>query len=411
MTEGANASNVSVSGDYLGNIHVVWQDRGSIFHAMWNVTSEEWNAPDLVSKSGCCPIVICDGTPNTHVIWIEKENHGRSFLAHTYMDPYGNWTGMVAVTPKEGRVSELAATIDDKNGLHVAFKMELDLGKGFDLYYVHRRAGREWDPYRRLAEATEGRIRTPSIAVDDDGFVHVVWVQGAGDRSRIYSRSWRGGWEEAKTVINSSTASNPYVCSDEDGNLHLVWEDRPNGTNVPAVFYERYWKIGVWSYPIIIGRGQPGRPRCPPRVVVSPRTQNVNVLWTVDRGGTGTVIFARLQGNRRLDVLRAASSAQASLSEAKQQVLHSRKAQDKLADAQKAFDDGVEFLRKIDPGSALSRFQSCSNLIDEAQSIEDAYKQKYGKRMGITFAAAGMIVAIVILVGWAVARRRESESG
>ena len=409
LTQGAQASNVSISGDYLGNIHCVWEDATGIFHSMWNVTSEEWSEPELVSRDGSSPIVICDGTPNVHVLWIQRGTGGRSYLAHRYRDPYGNWTQIVAVTPKEGRVSDISATIDDRNGLHVALEMELESGKGFDLYYVHRRAGREWDPYRRIAEASGGEIHTPSLAVDDDGFVHVLWVQGDAGQSKIFSRSWRGGWEEAKVLINSPAASNPYISSDEDGNLHLVWIDAANDTaGGQAVYYRRYWKIGVWSYPGIVSDRTPADPVCPPRVVVSPRTQNVNILWTESRGKVGTVMFAKLLGERRLDVLRAASRAQTSLGEIRNHVLHSRKAEDRLKEAEAAFDEGVELLRKLDPGSALSRFKSCVELVDQAQELEDAYKESYGKRMGAAFAAAGLVVAVLILCGWAIARRRQT---
>ncbi len=227
LTEGAQTRNAAISGDYKGNLHCVWENRGSIWHRMWNVTSEEWDEPYLISDNAINPVVVCDRSPNTHVIWIQKaDSSGQSpaYLSHRIMDSYGEWSEPTSFSPENAYSCEAAMGVDQRNGLHVVWKMTYDPDKPFDMFYAYRQAGRDWNPFERILDGSDRIIENPSIAADKDNFAHVVWGERSQGASQIYYRAWKGSWEEPMQLTESAgSAANPVIATDDGLNIHVLW--------------------------------------------------------------------------------------------------------------------------------------------------------------------------------------------
>jgi len=410
LTEGGDAENAAISGDYMGNLHCVWEDEGRIYHRMWNATSEEWDKPFLVSENASDPIVICDRAPNTHVLWIQSDDSTprHTFIVHRYVDAYGKWSEPSTVSPKTAFCGEMAAAVDRRNGLHVVWKMTFDSGKPYDMFYAYRQAGREWSPFQRILDGSEVTMRNPAIAADPDNFVHVVWEQDVGGTSQIFYRAWKGGWEEPRRLTNSSgSATHPVIETDDGENIHVVWEDtrsHPN-SDLGEVYYKRLWPMGLWTLPYRLteDRGSQGTP---PRLEVSPRSRDLHIVWSDVVGGRNRVFHMIWPGQRHEDASRAASRAMSEISDVRRQPFVSPKAKAEFDEALKAYQSGLDSLKRFDIPNANDNFKRCLGLIEKGRVLEEEYKEQRGKMMGISLAGAGMVAGVVVLVAWGIYRRR-----
>lgn len=117
--------------------------------------------------------------------------------------------------------------------------------------------------------------KNPSIAIDSEGNIHVVWddtTQGwwnpSGSDSEIFYCNYTStnGWSNAtvisddKTNWNSDYSKDPEIAVDEDDNIHVVWEDDTDGAwwgNDKEIMYTRNLGYG-WSDAIVISDDNTG---------------------------------------------------------------------------------------------------------------------------------------------------------
>jgi len=77
---------------------------------------------------------------------------------------------------------------------------------------------------------TDSDSMRPSIAVDSEGHIHVVWSERVnGGAGEIYYKYWNGTeWSIPVNISNSSAfeSTNPQVAADNTGRAHIVWEEQ-----------------------------------------------------------------------------------------------------------------------------------------------------------------------------------------
>jgi hypothetical protein len=413
LTEGAEARDAAISGDYQGNLHVVWEEDGTILHRMWNVTGEIWTPATILAGNSSSPIVLCDRSPNAHVVWVQNAAPGPigtpSYLCHRYMTPQGEWTNATLISPTGAYSIEPAAALDSRNGMHVVWKMAFDPAKAHDLFYAYRQAGREWGPFERILNGTGLSISCPAITADKDNFAHVVWVDESDGGSDIYYRLREGDWEDPKLLIDSTgRAFSPVIVADEGDNLHLVWQDtRESGDpDLADVYYQRLWPLDIWSSPQRI-TGTDSELGPAPRIEVSSRTRDLHIVWSEIIGGTSVVLHSIWPGQRTSDVTRTASRARSDIAEVERQPFVSPDAKEKFEAGLASYEAGIESLRNFDVETAQDHFEACRDLIEEGNALETEYKENRGKTIGLTMALAGLIAAAIILLPWAILRGQE----
>jgi hypothetical protein len=414
LTEGADARDPAISGDYQGNLHVVWEEDGRILHRMWNVTGEIWTPATTLANDSSSPIVLCDRSPNAHVVWIQRvepDPDAPSYLSHMYMTPQGDWTNATPISPTEAYSIEPAAALDSRNGMHVAWRMTFDPDKAHDLFYAYRQAGRDWGPFERILNGTGRSICCPAITADRDNFAHVVWVEETEEGSDIYYRRRQTGWEDPKLLIDSpGRACSPVIGADEGGNLHLVWQDTGESGDPGRadVYYQRLWPLDIWSTPQRITGADSEYPLGPaPRIEVSSRTRDLHIVWSEIRSGASRVLHSVWPGQRTSDLMRIASRARSDIAEVERQPFVSPDAKEKFEAGLASYEAGIDSLRNFDVEAAGQHFEACRQLIEEGNALETVYKENRGKTIGLTLALAGIIAAAVILVPWAILRGQE----
>jgi hypothetical protein len=115
-----------------------------------------------------------------------------------------------------------------------------------------RDGGISWRELGTLPSRSSDRV---SIAVDDEGIVHVVWTEGNGESSQIYYSNFTSGkWSIPVRLSDGRWYSGyPSLAIDSEGELHVVWYGF-DGSNY-QVFYTR--TVGLrWAEPIKLTQGR-----------------------------------------------------------------------------------------------------------------------------------------------------------
>ena len=120
-----------------------------------------------------------------------------------------------------------------------------------------------WQAPVRISTATDmenyeqGR---PSIAVDSDDYLHVVW-NGPLDNTWYDRRVWYAkctvNWTTPVLIYNENTYDqiNPSIAIDSNDYLHVVWFAKgPPSYNRYQIYYTKY--VDSWSTPISISTAE-----------------------------------------------------------------------------------------------------------------------------------------------------------
>ncbi|MEM3042437.1 MAG: BNR-4 repeat-containing protein [Thermoplasmata archaeon] len=100
------------------------------------------------------------------------------------------------------------------------------------IYYANSKDnGTTWSASIQVNQTSTGQQSVPSIAVDSDGTIHVVWDDSRSGAHVYYARSTDGGasFGAAKKLDSSTgTARYPCICTSPSGRVTVAWEDTRN---------------------------------------------------------------------------------------------------------------------------------------------------------------------------------------
>jgi hypothetical protein len=83
-----------------------------------------------------------------------------------------------------------------------------------------------------------GSSKEPSIAIDNNDTIHVVWQDDTGywggDTEILYVSNTGSGWSNVSCISdvygwNDGSSDKPEIAIDINGTVHVVWEDTSNG--------------------------------------------------------------------------------------------------------------------------------------------------------------------------------------
>ncbi len=163
------------------------------------------------------------------------------------------------------RVSSYLTLFDDGQSYHVAGSL-LHSGD-WDVIYLTSPDGRAWFSEWIIEDPAENPVYdyTPEIAVDDSGFVHIVWARrpnGNGNWRVVYGRRnpVTNEWDTVSLTPSSVDAWQPHI-SFSEGLLTVVWTDYRDGANVYLLTSDdrgRTWSV---PFPISAAGGYVAQPR------------------------------------------------------------------------------------------------------------------------------------------------------
>ena len=171
---------------------------------------------------------VISGSDGTHVVWEEAGS-----LYHSHGDDT-DWTEPVSIAVGDSH----AMAIDGDGWPHLVWANETD-GK-FRIYHG-KWNGADWGSSQTVFETSIGQSGAPDIAVSVSigGSIHVVWADYYAGKSRIYyaksedGRTWfEGGW------IPGASGSVPALAIGNDGTIHVAWQDAGElGNTQNDIFY------------------------------------------------------------------------------------------------------------------------------------------------------------------------------
>jgi hypothetical protein len=150
------------------------------------------------------------------------------------------WTEPVVIYSTTGVASNPILVADPSGDLHFFVTSISTNGDGTlasgspgSLVYSRLHAGRWSPPVDILVTPGGGQVSQPSVALDDQGYLHVVWKGGAGSQL-YYSRAYvteagsAAGWTTPTTLSDEQLAPGTFgipmsLVSSHDGKLHLVY--------------------------------------------------------------------------------------------------------------------------------------------------------------------------------------------
>ncbi|HEY3857869.1 MAG TPA: carboxypeptidase regulatory-like domain-containing protein [Verrucomicrobiae bacterium] len=300
--------------DQLGNINVVWQDPslGIMYAQVGPDGTVTVPATSMYKSTGYgFPHIAVDSTGNSHIIATTfsfggliyiKVSGGKQvalnafFMSPTLADNESDLTPAIAINPATQLpvvVADVQTELDEWEGVfdpievpvYSAFIASESLDNSGNPI-----AGSIFEAWYDLETATPNYdVSYPSVAVDNNGNPHVVWIYQDPSLSGLtvgYANSTTDVYNEIADTPNvSGLEGRPIIIRGYDGNLDVVWS-----TTASSVVWEQLNPQGVVlvdnsivSQPQAIARW-PGLASAPGQLVCS---------WTDSREGTNSQIYAR----------------------------------------------------------------------------------------------------------------------
>jgi hypothetical protein len=264
-TESATSSSwyASLAVEPDGTVHVAWEDHadyagsgadGDIFYKQ-KPGGGSWSTTEVVSGDSTGdssnPSLAVDPDGTVHVAWEDQTDYagaGGDWDIFYKKKLFGGSWSLTEVVSTESVVASMESSlaVGPYGAVHVAWQDLTDYagsGSDWDIFYkkkpaeVWQPAGIEggWSTTEIVTTESFGFPSSrPSLAVGPFGTVHVAWMEltnyaGSGDDADIFYKRKSPGdsWSLTMLICNRSSArsENPALAVDNEGMVHIVWED------------------------------------------------------------------------------------------------------------------------------------------------------------------------------------------
>jgi hypothetical protein len=202
------------------------------------------------------PSMALDSKGTVHLVWNDDtpgygQAAGNEQILYAFKPKGDSWTAPVNVsnTLYSGRFPSIA--VDNNDNLHLAWQQWIS-GRGWVIFYSQKHPDSTWSIPETII-ATGGNV-TPKIGVDNSGFVFMVWYAGGYSGALYFSmRQSDGNWTLPKAISQWGyvSKSNYPMAIDRAGKVHVAWY-LWDGGNFTNVFYTMWDTNGNWSQPSLL---------------------------------------------------------------------------------------------------------------------------------------------------------------
>ncbi len=235
------AGDLLVSGDEL---HMVAVEEGIFYDDLVHWRSEDgghtwiegktFKAAVIDGARFWSPRLAMDELGNLHVAWVTEAAPGEGYdgahaLYHAVMPPGGSWSEPFQLALHESRdvfFNDVNIAVDGSGALHAIWNTS-----GLETYRWHRVSldyGLTWSEMQPIY-AGSGRTLWPAVAIDGDGWLHVVSSGNAlNSGSNLIHAMWTGGeWSplESLNAIHDVNGESPSTAVRLGNELHLLWRN------------------------------------------------------------------------------------------------------------------------------------------------------------------------------------------
>lgn len=315
----APGSRPDITADEKGHLHVAYEGfkTGSKVQEIFYVESSDdgatWTSPVNISKtpgtsshpdmeiehSGAIDVVWSDSTPGVKypdIFFSRSTDGGKS------------WIQPVDIATTPGKSSDPCLDIGPDNSIHVAWCDTSTGDNNQDIYYSYSvDCGKTWGKNSTFPDqdisSTPGASTEPTIAVDDEGIVHVAWVDTSSKNQSpqiYYAQKTKDSWTKAANVSKTSgVAFHPNIDCGK-GKVFLAWSDNSNKSKNPQILCMVGNRRGEFNEQITIST-TPGSAR--EAAISADISGRVGIVWTgVASGTTKPDVYGRISVDNLDDV-------------------------------------------------------------------------------------------------------------
>lgn len=286
---------VALAADSTGRLHLVWTELevqgGQVFHASY--ASRAWSAPEQLSFSpgyAGYPSIAVDAQDRVHVVW-----YGFDGLHYqVYYDRFdgANWTGQQELTRESVDATNPALALGPDGFAHVAWFRQVRNATSTEIAYLRLEGGTTPVELRTIS-APGVSADNPSLLVEGDGTVHLVWTGFVGGAGEIqYRERWTNGtWSDVAAVSPPGVGAEHPSLTSFRGGLRVAWEGADG-----AIYYQSRLD-GAWSAPrALTSSGTNRYPTTRWSQFADPCRDQVDVVWTHEEGGVRSLGYASPEG-------------------------------------------------------------------------------------------------------------------
>jgi len=139
--------------------------------------------------------------------------------------------------------------VDKEGTLHVIWSEYHSDGEL--IFYTMKPLGGEWTEPESLTPKTRG-ARNPKLAVDNNGNLHAIWQQSVPQYHWVLIHRMRlqnGEWSAPDTLFGYGNSVIPSIIVDNENTIHVIWFEWPQLYN-GDLFYSFREQSGRWHIPI-----------------------------------------------------------------------------------------------------------------------------------------------------------------
>jgi len=278
--------------DASGNGWAVWsQSDGTQFYLYANryTSGAGWGEPTPIEESDSDdPLsarIAVNASGDALVLWRKPESGQASVFANRYT-PDSGWESAVLLETNNNNGGVLGLRIGiDSGGNGLAVWSQFD-GIKNNVYFNRYTADSGWGEAGLVTTDNTSSASNPSMAIDDDGNALVVWQQSDGVRTNIHASHYASGsgWGDAMLLEsdNAGDASNSQVAFDGNGSAVAVWHQSDGiRTNIVA---NRYTPGSGWGDTTLLETNNAGDAR--------------NPQVALDSGGNALILWRQNDGSR-----------------------------------------------------------------------------------------------------------------
>jgi parallel beta-helix repeat protein len=243
----------SIAVDNNDNIHLIVGGANpggyNCDHAQYlKRTSSGWSSPEEVSSTcwaGSPPAIAVDQNGNVHVVYSHAPQYGPHYGLRYRERTASGWQSEEVIQTDDQDWSSASIALDSNGDVYVVYYLgwcSASTGVTPGPIKLSKRTSSGWQPAEDICLASEYPQINPTIAIDSNNYLHVVWQgkhSGSPDYYQIRYRKYTTGWSPIQNLTSASVnQTNP--------NLIWAWWPSVNNlkTNTPKNGYAFVWNDG-----------------------------------------------------------------------------------------------------------------------------------------------------------------------
>jgi archaellum component FlaF (FlaF/FlaG flagellin family) len=199
------------------------------------------------------PSIAIDGNDYTYVVWQGAFGADRGTKIR-YCIKKGTWGKPQNVTAIVGNYNQVypAIAVDSTNNLHVVWQGMHSGSTTFNQIRYSKYSSSWSAPINITTVSTTGQY-APSIAIDSNDYVHVVWYGQPASltANTIRYSKYTTSWSAPINISNEGLPQeHPSIAIDKNDYIHVVWDGNHAGSIIYYQIRYSYYKPSVWSKPV-----------------------------------------------------------------------------------------------------------------------------------------------------------------